>query len=163
VSLTPVEVRHISFARRPLGYSRTAVDALLGEVVESFEAVWRDRADLRDELDRLEGELARYKELDVLLRNSLVSAERTADELRAQAGREAGLIVEQARARALEIAAGAEAERERIRADVRRLKALEAEVRADCRAFLLAALDRVQDDGERHLIHPPDRAPEQAA
>jgi cell division initiation protein len=146
--LTPVEIRHFSFPRRPLGYSRAAVDSVLADVVESFEAVWRDRADLRDELDRLEGELTRYKELDVLLRNSLVAAERTADELRAQAGKEAALIVEQARVRAREIAAQAEAERERIRTEVRRLKALEAEVRADSRAFLLAALDRVESDAD---------------
>jgi cell division initiation protein len=146
--LTPVELRHVSLPRRPLGYSRAAVDSLLAEVVESFEDVWRDRADLRDELDRLEGELARYRELDVLLRNSLVAAERTADELRAQAGTEAALIVEQARVRAREIAAQAEAERERIRTEVRRLKALEVEVRADYRAFLLAALDRVESGAD---------------
>jgi cell division initiation protein len=146
--LTPVELRHFSFRRRPLGYSRAAVDALLAEAVESFEDVWRDRADLRDELDRLEGELARYRELDVLLRNSLVAAERTADELRAQAGKEAALIVEQARIRAREIAAQADAERDRVRTEVRRLKALEAEVRADYRAFLLAALERVETESD---------------
>jgi cell division initiation protein len=150
--LTPVELRHFSFRRRPLGYSRAAVDTLLAEAVESFEDVWRDRADLRDELDRLEGELARYRELDVLLRNSLVAAERTADELRAQAGKEAALIIEQARVRAREIAAQADAERDRVRTEIRRLKALEAELRADHRAFLLAALERVEgepDSSER--------------
>ena len=173
--LTPVEIRHFAPPRRPLGYSRAVVDALLAEIVESYESVWRDRADLRDEVERLESELTRYRELDVLLRNSLVSAERTADELRAQAGKEAGLIVEQARVRAREIAAQAETERELVRTEVRRLKALEAEVRADCRAFLRAALDRVEADrrerpvapeqyeGEHPLIHPPNSAPERAA
>ena len=104
---------------------------LLDDSVESFENVWRDRADLRDEVDRLESELARYKELDVLLRNSLVSAERAADELRAQAGKEADTIVEEARLRAREIAAegtdGANAQRDPP------LKGLEAEMRASYR------------------------------
>ncbi len=93
MSLTPVEIRHVRLPRRPFGYGRENVRELLEEIVQSFEDVWRDRADLRDEVERLEGELARYKELDVLLRNSLVSAERAADELRAQAGKEADLIV----------------------------------------------------------------------
>ncbi len=169
--LTPVEIRHCALPRRPLGYSRAAVDALLAEVVESFEDVWRDRADLRDEVERLEGELTRYKELDVLLRNSLVAAERTADELRAQAGKEAGLIVEEARVRARQITGEGEAERDRIRADIRRLKALESEVRAEYRAFLLAALERVEteagashrNEGEHPLARPPQSVPEQAA
>jgi cell division initiation protein len=151
MSLTPVEIRHVSLPRRPLGYGREPVDKLLDEIVRSFEAVWRDRADLRDELERLEGEVARYKELDVLLRNSLVSAEKAADELRAQAGKEADVIVEEARVRAREIVADAEGERERILAEVRRLRSLETDVRADYRGFLLAALDRLEGDAaERH-------------
>ena len=151
MSLTPVEIRHVSLPRRPLGYGREPVDNLLDEIVRSFEAVWRDRADLRDELERLEGEVARYKELDVLLRNSLVSAERAADELRAQAGKEADVIVEEARVRAREIVADAEGERSQILAEVRRLRSLETDVRADYRGFLLAALDRLEGDtAERH-------------
>jgi cell division initiation protein len=144
VSLTPVELRHVDLPRRPFGYRRATVDALLENVIRSFEDVWRERADLRDEAERLEAEVARYKELDVLLRNSLVSAERAADELRTQAGKEADVILEQARLHAREITAEAEAERERVRTEIRRLKALEAEVRAGYRAFLLTALERVE-------------------
>jgi cell division initiation protein len=148
VSLTPVELRHVQLPRRLLGYRRGTVDALLDDVIRSFEDAWRERADLRDDVERLEGEIARYRELDVLLRNSLVAAERAADELRAQAGKEADVILEEARVRAREITAGAEADRERVRTEIRRLKALEAEVRAGYRAFLLTALDRVEGDSE---------------
>lgn len=157
MSLTPVELRHVRFSRRPLGYARSSVDRLVDEVTASFEDVWRERADLRDEVDRLEGEVDRYRELDVLLRNSLVSAERAADDLRAQAGKEADVILDEARLRARQIVGEAEAERERIRAEVRRLKALEAEVLAGYRAFLQGALERVEDDPGRH------RRPGQAA
>lgn len=150
MSLTPVELRHVHLPRRPFGYSRATVDDLIGRVTASFETVWRDRADLRDEVERLEGELARYKELDVLLRNSLVSAERAADELRAQAGKEADVILEEARLRAREIASEAEAERERVRTEIRRLRALETEVRSGYRAFLLTALDRLEADTGEH-------------
>ena len=156
MTLAPVEIRHVHLPRRALGYRRGAVDQLLGEIQESFEDVWRDRADLRDEVERLEGELARYKELDVLLRNSLVSAERAADELRAQAGKESDLIVEEARLRAREMTADAEAERERVRAEVRRLRSLETDLRADYRAFLLGALDRLESEtAERESAETP--------
>jgi cell division initiation protein len=157
VSLTPVELRHVPIPRRPLGYSRGVVDDLLARVAASFEDVWRDRADLRDEVERLESEVARYTELDVLLRNSLVAAERAADELRAQAAKEADVILEEARVRAREVTAEAEAERERVRAETRRLRSLETEMRAGYRSFLLVALDRLEGETE------DSRAPDQAA
>ena len=148
MSLTPVEIRHVKLGRRLGGYDRRATDALLVRIAESFEDVWRERADLRDEIERLEGELARFRELEVLLRNTLVSAERSADELRAQAHREADVILDEARVRAREIAGGAESERERVRADIRRLKNVEAQMRAEYRAFLATALDRLEGDTE---------------
>jgi cell division initiation protein len=150
VSLTPVEIRHVKLARRPLGYERAAVDRLLEDVTRSFEVVWRERADVRDEIERLEGELARYKELEALLRNSLVAAERAADDVRSQARREADVVLEEARVRAREIAGAASDERERVKAEIRRLRALEAEVRAAYRSFLLTSLERLESEADAH-------------
>jgi cell division initiation protein len=146
MSLTPVEIRHVALPRRPLGYERSGVDRLLADIASSFEDVWRDRADLRDEIERLESELQRQGEIEEALRNTLLSAERMADELRARAHREADLIVEEARAKAREIAATAEAEQERSRDEIRRLRALETDVRAEFRAFLASALDRLEGE-----------------
>lgn len=148
MSLTPVEIRHIRLGRRVLGYEREATDRLLSDIAASFEDVWRERADLRDEIERLEGDLERHREVEEALRNTLLSAERMADELRAQAHREADLIVEESRAKARDMTGEAEAERERIRTEIRRLRSLEADVRADYRGFLLAALDRLEGETE---------------
>ena len=169
MTLTPVEIRHISLPRRFFGYDRKTVDRLLEEITRSFEVVWRERADLGEDIERLESELTRYKELEVMLRNSLVSAERAADDVRAQARREADLVMQEARMRAREIAGGAEGERERVKAEIRQLNALEAEVRARYRAFLLTALDRIESDTdetpapETASNGASHEAPEQAA
>jgi cell division initiation protein len=157
MSVSPVEIRHVKLPRALAGYRRRPVDALLEDIRLSYEDVWREREDAREEIERLESELARYRELEVLLRNALVSAERSADELRAQARREADVILEEARVRSREIASEAEAERERVRAEIRRLRALEADVRRDYRAFLAAALERLDGDADER------EAPEQAA
>jgi len=154
MSMTPVEIRHVSLRRRPLGYDRGATDQLLTDIAASFEHVWRERADLRDELEELESELARQKELEQALRNTLLSAERMADDVRAHARREADVIVAEARAAARDIASSAESERERIHTEIRRLRDVETGVRADYRAFLLAALDRLEGDTEeRRAAH----------
>jgi cell division initiation protein len=96
LSLTPVEIRHAHLKRSLFGYRRATVDELLDEVVSSFEDVWRERADLADRIEDLESQLARYREAESLLRGTMVSAERSANELRDQAKREAELIVNEA-------------------------------------------------------------------
>ncbi len=156
MTLTPVEIRHVDIGRRPFGYDRGIVDDLLDRIVESYEGVWRERADLREELERMEGEIARFKELEVLLRNTLVSAERSADDIRSQARREADLILEEARAKARETTISAETERERVTAEIRRLKSLESDMRAEYKAFLLRSLDRVEADTD--VRDAPERA-----
>ena len=122
MSLSPVEIRHITFSRRPLGFKRSAVERALGEVAQSFEAVWRDRADLADKVEHLEGELARYRDLESLLHTSLVSAQRTAGELKEQAQREADTILVEAHAEARRIVFEAHERQTRAVADTRRLK-----------------------------------------
>ena len=154
MSLTPVEIRHVKLERRLLGYERRAVEQLLEEIAASFEDAWRERADLRDEIERLESELQRGREIEEALRSTLLSAERIADELRARAHRESDLIVEEARARAREIAGSGEAEQERVHAEIRRLRALEVEMRAEYRAFLSAALERLDGAPDRALEEP---------
>jgi cell division initiation protein len=157
MSLTPVEIRHVKLGRRLFGYDRRATDGLLADVVTSFEQVWRERADLRDAFEDLESELAHQREIEGALRKTLISAERMADDVRSQARREAEVIVAEARAIARDAVSGAEAERERIQAEIRRLRTLEVEVRADYRAFLVSALDRLEGDTEER------RASDQAA
>jgi cell division initiation protein len=148
MSLTPVEIRHVKLGRSLLGYDRKTIDSLLADIVSSFEQVWRERADLRDELEELETELTRQKEIEDALRNTLLSAERMADDVRGQARREADVIVSEARSAARDIVSGAENERERIQTEIRRLRTLEVDVRAEYRAFLVAALDRLEGDTE---------------
>jgi len=124
MALTPVEIRHIKPGRGVLGYRRAGVDRLLTEIVDSFENVWRDRADLVDKVEALEGDIARHKELEALLRTTLVSAERASHELKDQARREADNIVAESHAEARAVSWRAAAERERLDGELRRIKAL---------------------------------------
>ena len=79
MALTPVEIRHLAPKKTAIGgYDRDAVDGLLAEIVASFEDVWRERADLADKVEQLESDLGRFRELEGLLRTTLISAERGA-------------------------------------------------------------------------------------
>jgi cell division initiation protein len=125
MTLTPVELRHVKPSRALLGgYDRDAVDRLLEEFVASFEDVWRDRADYADKIEQLEGDLVRYREIEGLLRTTLVSAEKAAVTLKEQARKEAELIVEEARAEARAITRHARADHDRLLGEVRRMRSL---------------------------------------
>jgi cell division initiation protein len=124
MALTPVEIRHVSLGRGLLGYRRAATDQLLDEIVDSFEDVWRNRADLAERVEQLEADLVRYRELETLLRTTLVSAERAAGELKEQAKREADLIVSEAEAEGRSITRRARAERDQLARDSERIRAL---------------------------------------
>ena len=125
MALTPVEIKHIRLGRALFGgYSRRTVDQVLEDVAESFEDVWRDRADLSDKVEHLEHELVRFKELEALLRTTLVSAERASQELKEQARREAELMLTEAHAEARQITRRAHAEREHLTAEARRIRSL---------------------------------------
>ena len=49
-----VEIRHLQLKRGFPGYRRTVVDQALSEIADSFEAVWRQRADLADRIHVLD-------------------------------------------------------------------------------------------------------------
>ena len=134
MTITPVELHHIRLKRGLLGYRRGPVDELILEIADSFEEVWRQRADYADRIEQLESELSRHRDLESLLRTTLVSAEKSAHELKDQAKREAELVIGEAHAEARAVTRAAAAERERLVAEARKVRAL-----------LEAALDAVDD------------------
>ena len=122
--LTPVEVRHVALRRSWFrGYRRPGVDQLLEEIADSFEEVWRERADLSDRLEELEAEAAKHRELEALLRSTLVSAERAAQDMKEQARRESDLIVQEAHAESRRVTREAAAEKRRLEDDAVKIRA----------------------------------------
>lgn len=151
MSLTPVEIRHLELHRTFLrGYRKSSVDKLLGDIADSFEEVWRERADLADRLDELEREASKHRELEALLRSTLVSAERAAHEMKEQARRESDLIVQEAHAEGRRVIREISAEKQRLEEDVRKIRAL-------LRTALEALGDGQPPDGARAEAPPADQ------
>ena len=150
MGLAPTEIRHVPIPRGLRGYRRGPVERLLDEIADSYEDVWRDRAELADRVEHLEEELQRHRELESLLRRTLVSAEAAAEEQREQARRNAELVVAEAHVEARRITFEAAAERERLLKDVRRLREL--------LRTALATVEDVESDDEQ-----PDEIPDEAA
>src|SRR5579859_3398784 len=139
MSYSPVEIRHVRFRRSLFGYGRAPVDRALSEIADSYESVWQERMDLTDRVDDLEHEVARHREVEELLRQTLLTAERASQDVREDAKRQAGSILEEAHREARTITDVARSEREQLLIAARRVRAL-----------LNAALDAVDDAEESH-------------
>jgi len=146
---TPVELRHVKMGRAFFGYRRDETNRVLEDVADSFEEVWCERGELADKLEHVETELADFKQREVLLANTLLSAEKAAAEAKELARREAELILSEAHQEARSITRTALTERERLFAEARRVETL-----------LRAALGMVEEtSAEVSEAQPVEAAP----
>ena len=150
MTLTPVEVRHLELRRGLLGYRRSQVQRTIEEIADSFEAVWRERSELAERIHELETEVARHVELETLLRTTLVSAERAAQDMKEQARREADVIVQEANAESRRLLRQAIADKEQLLAETHRI-----------RTMMRAALDIISDGdpGEETPVEDEEPGP----
>jgi cell division initiation protein len=124
MALTPVEIRHLELKRGLFGYRKSAVHQIMDEIAESFESVWKERSQLTERVEQLETEVVRHVELEGLLRSTLVSAERAAQDMKEVARREADVIVTEANGEARKLLRDAITQKESLMGDVRRIQAL---------------------------------------
>jgi cell division initiation protein len=124
MSYTPVELRHVRVGRSLFGYNRRMVEQVIEEVAESFEATWRERGELADQVDALEKQVAELRRREELLTHTLVAAEQAASDVRDRAKREAESIVTEAHNEARALGRAAQAERERLLLESRRIEAM---------------------------------------
>jgi len=95
--ITPIDIQHKTFKKALQGYDRAEVDQFLDEVIETLEDGAHHRAALEAEIADLKERISHFKAMEESLQNTLVLAQRTADEVKASAHKEADLIREQAR------------------------------------------------------------------
>jgi cell division initiation protein len=95
--ITIVDIQHKTFKKALQGYDRGEVDQFLDEVIESLEDEAHARAALEAELADLRDRISHFKSMEESLQNTLLLAQRTADEIKASAHKEADLIKAEAR------------------------------------------------------------------
>lgn len=79
--LTPMEIHDHQFRKSFRGYSENEVDDFLDRIVEDFEKLLRENERLKNQLNSTEKELDHYRKLEKTLKDTLMVAQRTADEV----------------------------------------------------------------------------------
>jgi cell division initiation protein len=145
--ITPVDIQHKTFKRALQGYDRAEVDQFLDELIEGMEDSATQRAALEAEVEDLKERVSHFKAMEESLHNTLVLAQRTADEVKASAHKESDLIREQARLAAeREIAHYNEAIAEVRREHQRAVEEAE-KTRGELRSLLLTHLSLLDKGG----------------
>lgn len=92
MSLTPMDIHNKEFARKFRGYQEDEVDEFLDAIVDEFEKLHKENIDLKDKVHALEDQVNQYKTIEQTLKDTLVTAQKTADEVTALAQQKAGMI-----------------------------------------------------------------------
>ncbi|MFN7979562.1 MAG: DivIVA domain-containing protein [Vicinamibacterales bacterium] len=154
MNVSPLDLRQQKFKSAMRGYDRGEVDALLTAVADDYEDAIREADRMRDEVARLEGLLAEHRSEEKSLKNTLLSAQRLADELREKAEADAQRIVRDAEARADLLLQKAQTRHEDLQREIDGLRARRRETETSVEAIINAlknTLDfvREQDQKER--------------
>lgn len=168
--ITPIDIQHKSFKKALQGYDRSEVDQFLDEIIETLEDDAQQVVALQAEIADLKERISHFKAMEESLQNTLVLAQRTADEVKASAHKEADLIKEQARITSeREIASFTDAAADARREHQRALEAAE-KAKSELRSLLmthLALLERTVPatngtvHAETETIRQPEPEPQQ--
>ncbi len=112
--LTPVEIQSKTFKSGGLGYDKKDVDSFIREVCKSYENVYRENMELKDKLAVLNEGIQYYKSIEKTMQKALVLAEKTAEETKVAANKDAKRIEKEAAAKANIMLADAKNELDRL-------------------------------------------------
>src|SRR5580700_7339461 len=161
--ITPVDIQHKTFKKALQGYDRADVDQFLDEVIETLEDEASQRAALEAEISDLKERISHFKAMEESLQNTLILAQRTADEVKASAHKEADLIRAEARvANEKEIAQYSDRANE-SRRDYQRVYETTEKARSELRSLLmthLALLEKTEIPYAPAAPAAPSAAPE---
>ncbi len=94
--ITPIEIQNKTFKSGGLGYDKRDVDQFMKELLSSYESIYRENVDLKDKISSLTDALQQYKYIEKTLQKALVLAEKTAEDTKQLAQKEAKRIEKEA-------------------------------------------------------------------
>ena len=97
--ITPLDIENKKFSRQMMnGYTVDEVDDFLDEITVDYEKLYKENNETKDKVTELENDLKQYKAIETTLNNTLLMAQKTADEVKDVAKQQADQIVNDAQA-----------------------------------------------------------------
>jgi cell division initiation protein len=166
MKVTPLDLRQQRFQTVMRGYDRGEVNAFLAEAADDYENALRENDRLRQELAKTEALIEEHRTQEKNLRNTLLTAQKLADEITANAQQEAGRILRDAEGRADLLLQKSQSRVEEVQREIDGLRLKRKDVETSLESIISALYNtiefvREQDNKHREekiLLHRPRQA-----
>lgn len=124
MKITPEDIKKQKFTKGFRGYDQTEVDAFLNLVAKDLEELIRENSDMKAKLSRLESTVVDYKDMERTINKVLLSAQKSAEEVKKNAEKEAELSLRDAKVKSERILEETHAILSKLRKEIIELKDL---------------------------------------
>jgi cell division initiation protein len=149
IELSPVEITQREFGRRFRGLDPEEVQAFLEQIAKEMTRLLQEGADRGDQIQRLESQVRMHQEREDTLRNTLVTAQKMTEEIKANAKREADLILKEAEVKAERLVEQAHRKCAQVQAEIAELKRQHDVFASKLRGLIKTHLDLLDAQPER--------------
>jgi len=143
--LTPIEIER-KVLKTGIGYEKKDVDVFLKEIYDDYERLYKENVELTDKINTLSEGIQYYKSIEKTLQKALVLAQRTADDTKEAAGKQALAIEKEARAKAELIVADAHRDLELLHTKTVNLLQQYDLYKAEFKKLAAAQLELIESD-----------------
>ncbi len=143
--LTPLDIENKRFSKTLKGYNVDEVDDFLDQLTNDYEKLYRENADLKDQIDEQKKDLEHYRNVEHTLQNTLVMAQTTAEDIKSNAQNRADQIIRDAQSEAKRATEEVAKEEFDIRKRTEELKRQFGVYKAKMEALLISQLELLQD------------------
>lgn len=144
--LTPLDIEHKTFSKQNFGgYNGEEVDEFLEELTKDYGKAYKESSDYKKQVEELTRSLAHYKDIEETLQSTLITAQRTAEEVKTVAKQKADQIIEEAKGTAQKEANLLEAQIEQKNKELDDLKKQFDVYKAKMEALLISQLELLKD------------------
>lgn len=150
MKISPMEIQRQTFLVRMRGFDRDEVRTYLGFVAEEIAVLQRERDLLEQELQSSRAVVEDYRHREMILKNTLLTAQRVSEEIRENARRHAEGIVKEAEIQADRLIELAQDRARQVERDLLDLRLQRQTVRSEMRSFLerMARMLEIQEEAE---------------
>lgn len=95
--ITPLDIENKKFSKQMVnGYNVGEVDDFLDELTVAYGKLYKENAELKTNAENLNNDVGQYKNIESTLQNTLIMAQKTADDIQAVAKQQAEQIIKDA-------------------------------------------------------------------
>lgn len=94
--LTPIDIQRQDFEVKLRGYNADEVDDFLDLVGRDYEKLYKENAELKEQLKQMDRSIEQYKAMEATLQQSIVLAQTAAEDIKKSAAEKANVIVNEA-------------------------------------------------------------------